>query len=318
MDFVDGCIGDSEEQDLSTQLLQRREKQLCDLQKHFKSYFNVLPVFGFASTRHDLNLFKAYLISLLVNERDIEPSIIKKVNQIVSFKLRDIQLLDIMNFFGGATSLDSFLRAYKNNKTKGFSPHEWFGCTEKLNNKELLPYPSFFNILRNSCPLENDYNDFENLVRNGLSSKQATAKLGMDNAPPTGAENYAYLLNISDNEHMQYFADFLNWYNNKDVVPTLEAKQKMIEFYQYKGIVMLKLGCNLSKLGKICLHKPADLKSYLFTEKDEDFVEKKKKDMASGPSIGFTWKVLGEETFIRNSTNLCKSIVEIDACQLYP
>ena len=28
---------------------------------------------------------------------------------------------------------------------------------------------------------------------------------------------------------MQTFSDFLKWYNNKDVVPTLEAMQKMIE-----------------------------------------------------------------------------------------
>ena len=51
------------------------------------------------------------------------------------------------------------------------------------------------------------------------------------------------------------FKDFLRWYNNKDVVPTLEAMQKMIEFYHDKGIDMLKLGCTLPNLANICLHK---------------------------------------------------------------
>ena len=53
---------------------------------------------------------------------------------------------------------------------------------------------------------------------------------------------------------MQNFSDFLKWYNNKDVVPTLEAKQKMIEFNYNKGIDMLKLGCKLPNLANICLH----------------------------------------------------------------
>ena len=35
--------------------------------------------------------------------------------------------------------------------------------------------------------------------------------------------------------------DFLRWYNNKNVVPTLEAMQKMIVFYHDKDIDMLKL-----------------------------------------------------------------------------
>ena len=34
----------------------------------------------------------------------------EKANQFVSFKFADIQLLDIMNFLGGATSLDPFLK----------------------------------------------------------------------------------------------------------------------------------------------------------------------------------------------------------------
>ena len=35
---------------------------------------------------------------------------------------------------------------------------------------------------------------------------------------------------------MSSFKDFLRWYNNTDVVPTLEAMQKMIVFYHDKII----------------------------------------------------------------------------------
>ena len=40
--------------------------------------------------------------------------------------------------------------------------------------------------------------------------------------------------------------------------------------------------------------------------------------MVGGPSIVFTRKAVFDETFIRKWTNLCKSIVGIDARQLYP
>ena len=120
--FVDDCVGEEEEKDSSTQFLQMQKNQLIDSQETFERYCNVLPVFGFNSAKYDINLIKSFLLPILVHERDIEPTVIKKANQFVSFKFGDIQLLDIMNFLGGATSLDSFLKAYKTKETKGFLP----------------------------------------------------------------------------------------------------------------------------------------------------------------------------------------------------
>ena len=136
--------------------------------------------------------------------------------------------------------------------------------------------------------------------------------------PPTGAENYSYLQSVWENNNMHFFSDFLKWYNNRDVVPTLEAMQKMIELYHNKGNDMLKLGCTLPNLANICLHKSTDSKFYPFTESDNDLFEKIREDMVGGPSIVFTRKAVVDETFIRKSSNLCKTIVGIDASQLYP
>ena len=136
--------------------------------------------------------------------------------------------------------------------------------------------------------------------------------------PPTGAENYSYLQSIWENNNKQNFSDFLKWYNNKDVVPTLEAMQKMIKFYHNKGIDMLKLGCTLPNLAKICLHKSTDSKFHPFTESDKDLLEKIQEDMVGGPSIVFTGKAVVDEIFILKSVHLCKSIVGIDPSQLYP
>ena len=97
----------------SIQFLQIQKKHLIDLPEHLERYCNVLPIFGFNSAKYDLNLMKTCLLPILVNERNIEPTPIKKANQFISFKFGDFQLLDIMNFLGDATSLDSFLKANK-------------------------------------------------------------------------------------------------------------------------------------------------------------------------------------------------------------
>ena len=130
--FVDDCIVEEEEKDLSTQFLELQKNQLIDLQEHFECYSNVLPFFGFNSAKYDIKLIKSYLLPILVKERDIEPTVMNKADQFASFKVGDIQLLDIMNFLGGATSLDSFLKAYKTKGTKGFIPYERFDGPEKL------------------------------------------------------------------------------------------------------------------------------------------------------------------------------------------
>ena len=177
----DECFNDTaEEKELSTQFLQLRKNHLIDLQEHFERYCNALPVFGFNSAKYDINLIKSYLLLILVNERQIEPIVIKKANQFVSFKFGDVRLLDIMNFLGGATSLDSSLKAYKTEETKGFFPYESFDNPEKLNKKELSPYDSFFSKLRKINPLQKDYNDFENLTTSGLYSEQAVSKLRLN------------------------------------------------------------------------------------------------------------------------------------------
>ena len=313
-EFKDQCFeDDNEEKDASTQFLQMQKNQLIELQEHLERYCNVLPVFGFNSAKYDINLIKSCLLPILINGRNMEPTLIKKANQFVSFKFGDVQLLDNMSFLGGATSLDSFLKAYKTAETKGFFPYEWFDCPQKMNNSELPPYDAFFNKLRNVNPLEKDYSDYQNLLSSGFKTEEALSKMKFSKPPPSGEENYQYLLDVWNHEKMCTFKDFLRWYNNKDVVPTLEAMQKMLAFYHMKGIDMLELGCTLPILANNCLHKSTNTKFYPFTETDKDLLQKIREDMVGGPSIVFTRKVVVEKTFIRDSRKICKSFVGIDA-----
>ena len=167
-------------------ILTDTKNQLIDLQESLERYCNVLPVFGFNSPKYDLNLMKSYLSPIPVNERDIEPTVIKKANQFISFKFGDIQLLDIMNFLRGATSLASFLKAYKSSETKGIFPYEWFDHPDRMQNTELPTYDAFYSKLRSCNRFEAEYTDYANLLKNGLTTVQAVVKLKLSKPPLLG------------------------------------------------------------------------------------------------------------------------------------
>ena len=100
-------------------------------------------MFGFNREKYDLNLIKSYSLPILVNERDIEPTVIKKANQFFSFKFGVFQLMDIMNFLGGATSFDSFLKAYKTSEENDLSPTNGLITLTKCRNKNFLHMTPF-------------------------------------------------------------------------------------------------------------------------------------------------------------------------------
>ena len=52
--------------------VQMQENQLFNLQEHFERYSIVFPVFGSNSSKKGISLTKSYLLTILVNERDIE------------------------------------------------------------------------------------------------------------------------------------------------------------------------------------------------------------------------------------------------------
>ena len=160
--------------------------------------------------------------------------------------------------------------------------------------------------------------DHVNLLRSELTTEQAVIKTKLSKPPSTGVENNHYLQQIWKQEQLSPFKDFLRWCNSKDVVPNFEALQKMLAFYHDKDIDMLKPGCKLPYFANICLRKSTDANFYPLTEGDKDLLEKIRGDVIGGTPIIFTRKAVVDETFIRKSTNICKSLVGIGASQLYP
>ena len=164
-----------------------KKNQITDLQESLERYCKVLPVFSFNSAKYDFNLIKSYLLPIIVNEGDIQPTVIKRASQFSSFKFGDFQLLDIMNFLGGAESLDSLLKAYKTSETKRFFPCEWLDHPNKVHNTELFPYDAFYSKLRSCNPFEAEYMDYVILLKSGLTTEQAVVKLKL--STPNAIEN---------------------------------------------------------------------------------------------------------------------------------
>ena len=115
-----------------------------------------------------------------------------------------------MKFLGEATTLDSFLKAYKasETKTKGFFPYEWFDNPDKLDFPGLPPSEAFFSELRNNNPLDKDFTDYEKLRKSGLDEQQAVKKLQSNTVPASGLENYSYLQQTCQKNGMTVFKEF--------------------------------------------------------------------------------------------------------------
>ena len=121
-EYKDECIEDSEEADMSTQFLRVQKNQFDYLKQHLERYVNTLPLFGFNSGKFDLNLIKSYLIPSFIRDKEHETSFIKKANDFISFKFGDLQVLDLMKFLGGPTTLGFFSKPIKLAKRKNCFP----------------------------------------------------------------------------------------------------------------------------------------------------------------------------------------------------
>ena len=107
-----------------------------------------------------------------------------------------------MNYLAPGFSYEKFIKAYGCTLSKGFFPYEWVTPLSKLDCESLPPKEAFHSELKNE-----DISD----------------------------QNYAYCEHIWRDHDMKTFRDFLIWYNNRDVVPFLEAIEKQFHFYTNKG-----------------------------------------------------------------------------------
>ena len=79
---------------------------------------------------------------------------------------------------------------------KEYFPYEWFDTPNKLDEQQLPSYDDFYSNLKNSNPLDKEYDDFRKLLNTGLTEEQVLKKFGLKTKSLTGLENYNYLKSI--------------------------------------------------------------------------------------------------------------------------
>ncbi|KAJ8017821.1 Krueppel-related zinc finger protein 1 [Holothuria leucospilota] len=278
------------EKEAFEKLCEERKKQAKPRQHYLQvlhdklvAYLNELPVLGFNSGKYDVNSVKQHLFPWLV-ENDPLKFIVKRCNNYMSVKSKHLLFLDVVNFIAPGFSYDAFLKAYECSQSKGFFPYEWINF-ENLADTSLPPHEAFYSDLKKS-----------NIT----------------------TDEYAYCQNVWEQENMQTMKDFLTWYNNRDVVPFLEALEKMAQFYRERYIDVFKDGISVPGLTMKYLFQKAKSEPFaLFDKKNKDLYYTFRANLVGGPSIIFHRHQEKGKTKIRNTDNVCQKIVGFDANALY-
>jgi hypothetical protein len=272
-------------------------------------YISQLVVLGFNNSKYDNVLIisrLAYYLNLHASKKSF---IVKKNNAYACIASDKFRILDICNYLAAGTSYSQFLKAFQIEEKKSYFPYEYLSSFEKLNETSLPPYDSFYSSLKQANLLNIEYEQWE---------KTASTEL----PPMGGMENYNQLLDVWQARGMQTMRDFLQYYNEKDVYPLVQAINKYKKLYEDQNIDIFKSAISLAGLGRQLLFKSARESSntnfILLGKKNLDLIKTIKANIVGGPSIIFTRKHEVDTTFIRNNKNkLCKSIIGIDYNALY-
>ncbi len=247
-----------------------------------------IPVVGFNCGNYDLNLIRNYFVDKLA-ESTQKVKVAKKGKTIMFIISKEFKFLDIMNYLAPGTSYEKWVKAYGCSSKKSWLPYEWFDSSEKLDYPGLPYYPEWYSKLKKRFVLT-------------IPEWRACRKLFKEKG-------------------MKKFSDWLRYYNNLDVMPGLEALQKMKAFYTEKGIDIFKdavsiPGVSLQYLIRGSLERGAELYSPC-----KEAYEMLKGAVVGGPSIVFTRYHVADVTKIRDhqyeEPNFCKNIVGYDANALY-
>ncbi|XP_066265252.1 uncharacterized protein [Branchiostoma lanceolatum] len=262
-------------------------KLIGRLHRHLRQ----LPVIGFNSGRYDVNAMKkVFLPHLYRQQKTFRP--IKKDNSFMSIETDELKFLDLINYVAPGFSYSHLLKAYECKEMKGFFPYEWMDDLSKLDHTQLPPPDAFFSKLRGSH---------------------------------ISPDDYQHCVDVWQQQGMTTMQDFLIWYNNKDVVPMLEAIQKMAAFYKDLGIDMFKDGISVPGLTLKYLFMNLQPNTYFTLPDKEDVFRLFKENIVGGPSIIFHRHHQKGKTYIRQKgmedigrkPKLCQKVIGFDANALY-
>ena len=265
------------------------EKQGNEIVKWFRQ----VPVLGFNSGHYDLKLIRQHFIPLLA--KDPGTFAAEKNGRIMFINTPKFKFLDVLNYLGPGITYEKWVKTYGATLAKSWLPYEWFDSPDKLDFPGLPPYMAWYSKLKGEYVLTlKEYDDCHRIFKE---------------------------------RGMQTFGDWLEYYNNLDVAPFLEALQKMKEFYTSLGIDIFKDAVSLPGVSEKYIlrktlqprwgYKPPELYS-----PNKEAYAMLKDAVVGGPSLVFTRKHVAGETRIRShqyeDARVCRRILGYDANSLYP
>ena len=259
-----------------------------DQRKKIEEWCDQVPTLGFNSGSYDLNLIKNHFAKELADTAN-KVRVAKNGSKIMFLLTDRLRFLDIINYLGPGTSYERWVKAYDCKATKSWLPYEWFDGEEKLDYEGLPEYEHWYSKLKKEYVLTRE--EWE-------GCKQTFKEKGM-----------------------KTFKDWLEYYNNLDVAPGLEALEKMKAFYIEKGIDILKDAVSIPGVSLHYLLKGAiERKAELYAPRKEAY-DMLKGAVVGGPSLVFTRYHEAGKTRIRPhqypDSRLCEKIQGYDANALY-
>ena len=223
------------------------------LENQLQVWLHQLPVVGFNSGRYDLNAIKKFFVPLLIHNN---AAVIKRQNTYMCLSTDQLKFVDICNYLAPGVSYDKYLKAYGCELQKGHFPYEYMDDLQKLEDRVLPPQSAFFSQLKNE----------------GISDA-----------------DYARCQAVWHDNQMKTMRDFLVWYNNRDVIPFLQAIDKQFAFYQQHNIDMFKDGISVPGLSLLHLFNdlPNDTNFTVFNRTNSDLHQLVKDNIVGGPAIIF-------------------------------
>ena len=114
------------------------------------------------------------------------------------------------------------------------------------------------------------------------------------------------------------FKYFLRWYNNKNVAPTLEVLQKVVDFFHIKKMKSWSSDV-LCQILEVFVFTNQPIQSFIPSQRAREICWR---NYAETWLVDHPWYLIGKllwaRPFFRDSSNWCKTNVGTDACQLYP
>ena len=256
-------------------------------------WFHQVPVLGFNSGHYDLKLIRQHFIPLLAQDPGTFAA--EKNGRIMFINTPKFKFLDVLNYLGPGITYEKWVKTYGATLAKSWLPYEWLDSPDKLDFPGLPPYMAWYSKLKGEYVLTlKEYDDCHRIFKE---------------------------------RGMQTFGDWLEYYNNLDVAPFLEALQKMKEFYTSLGIDIFKDAVSLPGVSEKYIlrktlqprwgYKPPELYS-----PNKEAYAMLKAAVVGGPSLVFTRKHVAGETRIRShqyeDAKVCRRILGYDANSLYP